>query len=61
MQTTLRSLPWEHLETVASEVRRIATEPATRDMVESLDHVVQDVKKLPLDHVLNVVDRFVPK
>lgn len=57
----LRRVPWEHLETVASEVRRIATEPATRDMVESLDHVVQDVKKLPLDHVLNVVDRFVPK
>jgi len=57
----LRRVPWEFLANISTQIKDTATNVETRDLIDSVDHVIQDVKKLPLDHVLNVVDMFVKK
>ena len=54
----LRRVPWEQLTNVSAQIRDAAVNVKTKELVETVDRVIQDVRKLPIEHVLNVVDMF---
>ena len=55
----LRRVPWEQLINVRAD-RDAAVNVKTKELVETMDRVIQDVQKLPIEHVLNV-DMFAHK
>lgn len=57
----LQRVPWENLNSAVAHLQNITERPETKELIQSVDQVVRDIRDLPIDHVLQFMDRLVKR
>ena len=58
----LRRVPWENIQDMTDHtvqhIQDIAADPHTKELVQTVDTLVNHINKLPIDHVLNILESW---
>lgn len=59
----LRRVPWEHLQDMTDRtvqhIEGIAVDPHTKELVQTVDNLVNHINRLPIDHLLTIVETYI--